>query len=456
MKSHQKTEESIPIKAGDTEIRTLGKPEFLSPLAGMTSESSCPAFINDIDRVLVDTNSTRLSEMHLKGEIPPSFELAGPREKIFFDPEKTACGLVMCGGLCPGLNDIIRAIVLELYYRYGVKRIFGFKYGLQGLIPEFRHKPVPLEPENVSGILNLGGSILGSSRGSQNTEVIIDTLVKMGIKILFMTGGDGTLSAALRLESAIMEKNLPISIIGIPKTIDNDIFMVSRSFGFDTAVDVATNIIKAAHNEAAGFPNGIGLVKLMGRYSGFIAATAALAQQDVNFVLIPEVDFDLEGENGLFTRLEKRLQSRGHAVIVAAEGAGQKFLAPGNRTGTDKSGNPALMDIGIFLKDRITEYFSEKNIDISMKYIDPSYTVRSLKANANDSVFCGFLARDAVHAGMAGKTGMLVGHWNGSFVHIPMKLSAGRRKQVNPKGKLWHTVLESTGQGTLMNGIGCL
>lgn len=456
MESHKKTEEFVSLKAGDTEIRTLGNPQFTSPLANMISESPCPAFINDNDRVLVNTDAAAISEMLSKGEIPPSFELAGPRGKIFFDPEKTACGLVTCGGLCPGLNDIIRAIVLELFYRYGVKSIYGFRYGLQGFIPEYSHEPVALQPENVGGILNLGGSILGSSRGSQNPGAIIDTLVKMGINILFMTGGDGTLSAAMRLESAIRERNLPISVIGIPKTIDNDIFMVSRSFGFDTAVDVATNIIKAAHNEAAGFPNGIGLVKLMGRYSGFIAATAALAQQDVNFVLIPEVDFDLEGENGLFTRLEKRLQSRGHAVIVAAEGAGQKFLAPGNRTGTDKSGNPALMDIGIFLKDRITEYFSEKNIDISMKYIDPSYTVRSLKANANDSVFCGFLARDAVHAGMAGKTGMLVGHWNGSFVHIPMKLSAGRRKQVNPKGKLWHTVLESTGQGTLMNGIGCL
>lgn len=454
MESHQIIEEYVSLKHSDTEIRVLGRPLFKSPLAEMTSESPCPRFIGDGDRVLIDTDHLRISDYYARGLVPPSFELAGPREEIFFNPEETGCAVVTCGGLCPGLNDIIRSIVLELYYRYGVRRIYGIKYGLQGFIPDFGHKTVELTPENVTGILNLGGSILGTSRGTQDISRIIETLTEKKINILFMAGGDGTLKAALAIESAIRERNLPISVIGIPKTIDNDIFMVSRSFGFDTAVDVATHVIQAAHNEAAGFPNGIGLIKLMGRYSGFIAATAALAQQDANFVLIPEVDFDLEGPSGLLERLHERLKARGHAVIVAAEGAGQKYLEDG-ASQLDKSGNLKLKDIGIFLKDRIADFFSEKGIDISMKYIDPSYTIRSLKANANDSVFCGFLARDAVHAGMSGRTGMLVGHWNGSFVHIPMKLSTGRRKQVNPKGKLWHTVLEATGQGMLKNNSEC-
>jgi 6-phosphofructokinase 1 len=279
-------------------------------------------------------------------------------------------------------------------------------------------------------------------------EEIVDSLERMNISILFMIGGDGTLMAATRFADEILERGLKISVVGIPKTIDNDIHMVSRSFGFDTAVDVATQAIKGAHSEAGGYPNGIGLIKLMGRYSGFIAATAALAMQDVNFVLIPEVDFDLEGHNGLLAALERRLEQRGHAVIVAAEGAGQKFFES-TETDLDKSGNIKLQDIGLFLKDEISAYFRSKDIDISMKYIDPSYMIRSLPANANDHVFCSFLGRDAVHAGMAGKTKMLVGSWNNHFVHLPMSETAGKRKQVNPNGKLWLGVLDSTGQGLL-------
>jgi 6-phosphofructokinase 1 len=358
--------------------------------------------------------------------------------------------LVTCGGLCPGLNDIIRAIVLELFYGYGVKNIFGFRYGLQGFIPKYQHETMELKPETVANIHEMGGSILGSSRGPQPIDEIVDTLERMNIGILFMIGGDGTLMAATKISDSITDRGLKLSIVGIPKTIDNDIYMVSRTFGFDTAVDVATQAIRGAHNESAAYPNGIGLIKLMGRYSGFIAATAALAQQDVNFVLIPEVDFDLKGPNGFLAALEKRLAQRGHAVIVAAEGAGQKFFE-NEKTERDESGNIRLKDIGGFLKNAISGYFNEKNIDISLKFIDPSYMIRSLPANANDNVFCSFLGRDAVHAGMAGKTKLLIGRWNNHFVHIPMSASAGKRKQVNPKGKLWLSVLGATGQGSLKN-----
>jgi 6-phosphofructokinase 1 len=272
----------------------------------------------------------------------------------------------------------------------------------------------------------------------------------MNVGILFMIGGDGTLMAATRIADAIQQRNLKISVVGVPKTIDNDIHLVSRSFGFETAVDVATRAIMSAHNEAAGYPNGIGLLKLMGRHSGFIAATATLAQQDVNFVLIPEVDFDLDGPNGLLSALEKRLADRGHAVIVAAEGAGQKFFDDATSE-CDASGNIKLKDIGLFLKEAIIAYFRAKNTSISIKYIDPSYMIRSLPANANDRVFCNFLGRNAVHAGMAGKTNLLIGHWNNFFVHVPMQAVAGKRKQINPTGTLWRSALEATGQGSLKN-----
>jgi 6-phosphofructokinase 1 len=434
-----------------TEITTLGEAKIKSPILQKTKRESSISLVSDEKRILVDVDAAQLTEMFKDGRTPLCFELAGPRKKIFFDSSKLRCCLVTCGGLCPGLNDIIRSIVFELHYGYGVKNIYGIRYGLEGFIPKYGHALINLTPEYVSNINKRGGSVLGSSRGPQDIEEIVDCLDRMNIGILFMIGGDGTLMAATRLSDAIFERNLKISVVGVPKTIDNDIYLVSRSFGFDTAVDVATQAIMGAHNEAEGYPHGVGLIKLMGRHSGFIAATAVLAQQDVNFVLTPEVDFDLEGPNGLLSAIEKRLADRGHTVIVAAEGAGQKYFSDAN-TERDASGNIKLKDIGLFLKDSILSYFTAKGMDVTLKYIDPSYMIRSLPANANDRVFCNFLGRNAVHAGMAGKTNLLIGHWNNHFVHLPMKTVAGKRKQIEPQGMLWRSALEATGQGSLRNG----
>jgi len=434
----------------DTRIPTLGEAKIPSPIKRKIYGSTPVSFVSDDERVLIDVDLKRTIDAVKNEEAPPSFELAGPRRSIYFDPSKLRCAVVTCGGLCPGINAIIRAIVLELYYGYGVKNISGVRYGLQGFIPRYRHDLMELRPETVVNILERGGTILGSSRGPQPIDEIVDSLERMNIGILFMVGGDGTLKAAALISDAILERGLKISVVCIPKTIDNDIHLVSRSFGFHTAVDVATTAIIAAHNESEGFPNGIGLIKLMGRFSGFIAATATLAQQDVNFVLVPEVDFDLDGPKGFLAALEERIKLRGHAVVVVAEGAGQKFFTDEEQE-RDESGNVRLKDIGLFLKERISVYFSEKQYQFTVKYIDPSYTIRSLPANANDHVFCSFLGRDAVHAGMSGKTKLLIGRWNEHFVHVPMSASAGRRKQLDPNGKLWRSVLEATGQGPLKN-----
>jgi len=440
----------MTFKDLETNIPNLGKTKIESPIKRGDNDELSLNFVSDTDRVVIDVDLDNLTALAREGKDFPSFELAGPRRMIYFDPSKLRCALVTCGGLCPGLNAVIRAIVLELFYGYGVKNIYGFRYGLEGFIPKYGHDIMELEPETVGNILDMGGSILGSSRGPQPIDEIIDTLERMNIGILFMIGGDGTLMAATKISDTITARGLKISVVGIPKTIDNDIYLVSRSFGFHTAVDVATQAIKGAHNEAEAYPNGIGLIKLMGRHSGYIAATAALAQQEVNFVLIPEVDFDLNGPKGLLSALEKRLSLRGHAVIVVAEGAGQKFFED-KTLNKDESGNIRLKDIGFFLKDATASYFASKNMEVSIKYIDPSYTIRSLPANPNDNVFCSFLGRDAVHAGMAGKTKLLVGRWNNHFVHLPMSASAGKRKQVNPNDKLWLSVLGATGQGPLKN-----
>ncbi len=434
----------------NAEIPALGAAKIPTPVQRRADGAGDTSFVSDENRIIIEVDDRQIAALLKDGQSLPCFELAGPRRQIFFDPSKLKCALVSCGGLCPGLNDIIRSIVLELHYGYGVRNIFGIRYGLQGFIPRYGHELVDLTPQSVVNINDRGGTVLGSSRGPQNIDEIIDSLERMNIGLLFMIGGDGTLTAAGRLADTILKSGLKIGVIGVPKTIDNDIHMVTRSFGFDTAVDVATKAIIGASNEAEGYPNGIGLIKLMGRHSGFIAATAVLAQQDVNFVLIPEVDFDLEGPQGLLSALEKRLANRKHAVIVVAEGAGQKFFKEENSE-RDASGNIKLKDIGLYLKGAISDYFASKGIEISIKYIDPSYMIRSLPANANDRVFCNFLGRNAVHAGMAGKTSMLVGHWNNQFVHVPLKLIAEKRKKVNPKGSLWRSVLEATGQGSLKN-----
>lgn len=434
------------VHAEDLVVRTLGTCRIDSPLMPLIADRQ-PTYnnVDENDRVLFDdTRSAVLNRGLGLGELP-GFEPAGARRKIFFDPSKTRVGIVTCGGLCPGLNDVIRAIVLELYFHYGVKKIYGFRNGYQGFIAKYGRSVIDLSPEVVGRINELGGSILGTSRGQQDAEEIVDCLERMNINILFVIGGDGTLRGAMKISEMISKQGGRIAVVGIPKTIDNDIMFIDQSFGFQTAFSVAAESIAAAHVEATASPNGVGLVKLMGRHSGFIACYASLARSDVNFVLIPEVPFALDGERGLLASLRKRLEAKSHAVIVVAEGAGQDLFQGGSH-GTDASGNAKLQDIGLYLRQRITEYCAAQGMELNLKYIDPSYNIRSVPANPYDSVYCIRLAHNAVHAAMSGRTEMVVGRWHGRFVHIPIALAIRERNQVDPDGDLWMSVLESTGQ----------
>lgn len=432
----------------DTAIMTLGPAKVPSPIGARSEGGEPRCFVGDEERILVNAFENDVMKAAGQGSIPLSFERAGPRSEIYFDPSKLRCAVVSCGGLCPGTNDIIRSIVLPLRHNYGVRNIYGIRYGLQGFISSYGHELVELTPDSVSTIHESGGTVLGTSRGPQDIESIVDALERMNVGLLFTIGGDGTMVASTKIADAINKRGLKAGVIGIPKTIDNDIYLIDRSFGFDTAVDVASDVIRSAHNEATSAPNGIGLVKLMGRHSGFIAAEATLAMPVVNFVLIPESDFDLEGPSGLLEALKGRLLLRKHAVIVVAEGAGQKFFEKEPKS-HDASGNVRLHDIGLFLKKTITNYFTKENMEITLKYIDPSYMIRSVPSNTNDDLLCGLLARNAVHAGMAGKTKMLVGLCNNHFVHIPMEATAGKRRQVDCCGDQWMSVLETTGQPPL-------
>jgi len=434
------------MKDEDFLVSSLGRGGVISPLKH-THQTDSPVyqFVDDSERILYDASLSNFNRCRETGEIPVTFEKAGPRERIFFEPAKTKVAIVTCGGLCPGVNNVIRSLVNELHYRYGISRILGIKYGYEGLISKYNHPVVDLTPTMVSYIHLAGGTVLGSSRGDQDVEKMVDTLEILNINILFCIGGDGTLRGAHDIYKEIEKRNLKICVAGIPKTIDNDIDLIQKSFGFESAFSIANDIIRNAHNEAAGAYNGIALIKLMGRDSGFIAASAALSIQEVNFVLIPEITFDLYGQRGFLRVLKKRLDDRHHAVIVVAEGAGQEFF---EKTDQDKdaSGNLKHKDIGVYLKDKISEEFTNKNFPHSIKYIDPSYIIRSAPANANDSKFCNLLAQNAVHGALSGKTDFVVGFWNNQFTLIPIPITVAKRKKIDVEGELWWNVLEATGQ----------
>ena len=427
-------------------VKTLGPCRLDSPLRPLLEERrTTEHYVDENDRVLFDDTAAMIAARSGPIDQLPGFEPAGPRKKIFFDASKTRVGIVTCGGLCPGLNDVIRGLVMELTFHYNVKRIYGFRNGYQGFIARHGRSVIDLTPESVSSINEDGGTILGTSRGQQDVGEIVDCLERMNVNILFVIGGDGSLRGAMKIAAEVAERSAKIAVVGIPKTIDNDIPYIDQSFGFQTAFSSAVESITAAHVEAKAAPNGVGLVKLMGRHSGFIACYAAMAKNDANYVLIPEVPFKLEGPGGFLACLRKRVVERGHAVIVAAEGAGQDICAEGSH-GTDASGNAKLVDVGIFLRHKIAEDFAAHNVELNLKYIDPSYVIRSVPANPYDSVYCLRLAHNAVHAAMAGRTEMVVGRWHGRFVHIPMALAVSRRNQVCPDGDLWLSVLEATGQ----------
>jgi 6-phosphofructokinase 1 len=438
------------MENSDFNVKTLGKGSVVSPLKqAVRNYSPLYKFVEDSERILYDVSLENFNNCRSAGTEPFSFEKAGPRESLYFEPAKTKVGIVTCGGLCPGLNNVIRSIVFELNYRYGVSRILGIKYGYEGLVSKYNHPVVELNPLTVSNIHYSGGSFLGSSRGNQDTAQIVDTLEFLNINILFCIGGDGTLRGAHDIHKEIEKRKLKIGVACIPKTIDNDINMIDKSFGFETAFSIANDIIKNAHNEASGAYNGIALIKLMGRDSGFIAAHAALSIQEVNFVLIPEMSFDLYGQRGFLRILRKRLEEKHHAVIVVAEGAGQEFFDKSEQV-KDASGNIKHKDIGVYLKEKISEEFTDKAFPFSIRYIDPSYIIRSAPANPNDSKFCNILAQNAVHGVMAGKTDFVIGNWNGSFTLLPIPLATLQRKIIDISGELWFNVLEATGQPTTM------
>ncbi|MEM8864737.1 MAG: ATP-dependent 6-phosphofructokinase [Planctomycetota bacterium] len=421
----------------DLTISTLGERQIPSPLAGI--HSGPRRFVEDDRRVLHTID-------YVQGALPATlgFEKAGPREQLFFDPAESRAAIVTCGGLCPGLNNVIRNLFYTLHDGYGVPQVFGIRNGYQGLNPEVGKEPFDLRHRDVESIHLHGGTMLGTSRGPQDPRVMVDFLQSLGVNLLFTLGGDGTQRGAHAIAEEVARREAKIAVVGIPKTIDNDIKYCYRTFGFLTAVAEAERVIDRAHIEAVSVDRGVGLVKLMGREAGFIAAAATIASGDVNFTLIPEEPLKLEGEGGFLPRLARRLDARGHAVVVVAEGAGQELFA---ELGVDKSGNKRLGDIGPLLKEKVTDYFAQEDRQpASVKYFDPSYYIRSAPANAADSLLTEQLSRQACHAALAGKTDMMVSLWHNQTVHVPLSLSTGAVKRLDLDRDLWAAVLATTGQ----------
>ena len=407
---------------------TLGIPRFSSPL----------------NRTISD--GVRIPERIEIGVEPGiQFELAGPRAKLFFDPQQTRAGIVTCGGLCPGLNDVIRSLFHQLHHAYGVKEVLGFRGGYQGLDPARGAEPIMLTPEFVDDIHKEGGTVLGTSRGPVDIGLAVDNLIQREVNILFTIGGDGTQRGGNELFQEAKKRGHALAVVGIPKTVDNDVAFVARAFGYLTAVQEAAKVLDRAHTEARSVENGIALVKLMGRHAGFIAGAATVASQDVNFTLVPEVPFKLEGDRGFLNALKQRVLKRAHAVVVVAEGAGQDLLAASGAE-RDASGNVKLQDIGLFLRERIEAYFKAEKVPVVMRYFDPSYIVRSSPANSEDSILCDLFARHAAHAAMAGKTGLVIGYLHDRFIHVPIELLTSRKKHLDPDGFAWSAVLAATGQ----------
>lgn len=427
----------------ETRIPTLGPAGLPSPLA-----------LNTIPGDSISNFVAEGTRVRHQLVIPPGaaedtityFEKAGPRQHLFFDPATTRAAIVTCGGLCPGINNVIRSAFFELHFNYGVRHILGIRHGFRGLTDR-GEPPIELTTDLVEDIHRDGGSILSSSRGRQDVGEMVDFLVRREIDILICVGGDGTQRGTHEIAKEVLRRQLRIAVVGVPKTIDNDIQFVDMTFGYFSAIESARSVLDGAHCESKGSPNGIGLVKVMGRDSGFIAAGAAAASQEANFALIPEIPIHLDGPKGFLATLHRRILDRHHAVIIVAEGAGQDLMD--ELTDTDKSGNRKKADIGLFLRETIVAYFQEHGTEVNLKYIDPSYIVRSVPANSQDAQLCDGFARHAVHAAMAGKTDLIIGLWHMVYVHVPIATATAGRKQVDPESELWRSVISATGQPAL-------
>lgn len=418
-------------------------------------------FVSDSDVLLQHTvfdlssasNRTPQQQQH-------AYLRAGPRMEIYFNPcgppDCVRAAIVTCGGLCPGLNTVIRELVVGLWELYGVRQIYGVKAGYRGFYSTTTATGpmIQLNPKLVHDWHKRGGTALETSRGGFDLHKIVDAIQDHGFNQVYIIGGDGTMRGAVKIFDEICSRKLQVAVVGIPKTVDNDVGIIDRSFGFQTAVEMAQEAVHAAHVEAESAVNGIGLVKLMGRSTGHIAVHSTLSSRDVDCCLIPENNFYLEGKGGLFEFLEDKLKQNGHAVVVVAEGAGQDIIpiTDAQKEERDESGNPVFLDVGVWLKSELKKWWERDHPGelFTVKYVDPTYMIRAVPANATDNLYCTLLAHSAIHGVMAGYTGFVAGPINGIYAYIPLKEVAEAKNPVNIKDHKWAWVRSVNNQPDFM------
>jgi 6-phosphofructokinase 1 len=431
---------------------------------------------------VIDDSHVILGDIVRHGSSPPTSRCwvrAGPRALCYFEPHSVVAAVVTCGGLCPGLNNVVREIVLTLHNTYGARRVYGVQKGYWGFhtpdadlsVGAARHPSCPsadapvLTPEGVAGINTQGGTVLGADRGglsassvAADVDVILRFCANRGINQLYVIGGDGTHRGASSVALEAQRRRVPLAVAAIPKTIDNDVDIIDRSFGFETAYSEAQQAIRSAKTEAASALNGLGIGKLRGRHAGFIAAHAAMASGDVDLCLIPEVPVVFTGPASFGAHVLAVMRRKGHAVVVVAEGAGEKEILAEQRAAAtaasaaggacfDAGGNALLPEVGPWLKAKLSAYLTERGCRPICKYIDPSYMIRSVAAHAADAEYCMLLGQNAVHGAMAGFTGFSTGLVNNRMAYIPISaITANSPRKMNARGRTYERLLQITRQ----------
>lgn len=475
------------------------------------------SFREESDTIIVDARSRYHCTSGGKNKcclenIGLTFPEAGPRENLVYPMESRdgatdslQVGVLVSGGIAPGINAVIKGIVDRhtLYSNHAKENddtsydleIIGYRDGFSGLLSGSHIK---LNRKKVRDFANKGGSLLGTSRyhplldlddpGKRDSAVrdIISNL--KDIDILYVIGGDGSMRAAHMIWTRAQRMHAEgeaskLSVVAIPKTMDNDILWVWQSFGFMSAVEKAKQFVLQLHTEASSNPR-LGIMQLFGSDSGFVVTHAALASGVCDYVLIPEADFSMEV---LCEFIKKKLKSRykrgqdgksPFGMILMAETAIprdginspgckyiddpdvglekeekiaiEKFIADGRRV--QGQTQDALRRGGIKIISRVVQkeirqmkpgqYWEKFRVFTN----EPRHLIRAIDPSVQDVIFGQRMGTLAVDNAMAGYTDFMISQWLTEYVLVPLKLVVLGRKRVPQKGIFWKSVLANTGQ----------
>ncbi|MGA7341196.1 MAG: 6-phosphofructokinase [Terracidiphilus sp.] len=488
---------TLRTRCGWTRWPSIEKKE--AALENPITDKSIGTLSDDSPRVMLDARGRAEAD----GAVDLSLPEARPRTHLRYPLQPGAMlgiGILVSGGIAPGINAVIDGIVLRhsLYHarqcargrRHSIE-ILGYREGFKGLLRPGVH-PQRLNSAAIRGVVEIGGSYLGTSRADEllpgtgpnrnaKLEAAIGRLQNDGVHILYVIGGDGSMSCAHALWHYARRKGYELSVVGIPKAMDNDILWVWQSFGFLSAVEEARQAILHMHTEVSSNPR-VGIVQLFGSDSGFIASHAGYSTA-CDLVLIPEDPMTMDD---IVTHISERLTDRfgngqdiagPYALVVMAETAlpadarkyiddprvglsegkrGEKealksFLDNGRRVRgqtPDELRTAGLKIVSRVLQDRIQQELEPREYWRDFRVItnEPRHLIRSIPPSVTDVIFGERLGALAVDNAMAGYTDFMVSQWLTEFVLVPLPLVVLGRKRVPTNGIFWKSVLSKTGQ----------